>query len=97
MGFEVFGGGFAFAVGFEVRKFPEVGVDDAGGTPAHEKFTVPPDDKGNELTGGGRPAFAEIGQIRDAIFLISEAEFFGRADGAPRIARGANQSAEFHQ
>ena len=46
---------------------------------------------------GCRLAFAEVGQFLHAIFPEGDAKFFHRTNPALRIARRANQRAEFHQ
>ena len=72
-------------------------VDDAGGPLPDEKFSVALDDEGNEAACGDGGAFAQIGQFPDAVLTKGDAKFFYRANRALRLARRANQGAEFHQ
>lgn len=48
---------------FDVREFPEVGVDDSGRPLAHEKFSIALGDEGEEPALGGGGAFAEVGEF----------------------------------
>jgi hypothetical protein len=85
------------AVGFHIGEFPEMGVDDASGALSHEEFSIAFDDEGHEVARSGLLAFAEVRQFIGAAFAKGDAEFFHRADQALRIARGANERAEFHE
>lgn len=48
---------------FDVREFPEVGVDDSFRTLADKEFAIALDDEGKEAAFGGGLAFAEIGEV----------------------------------
>jgi hypothetical protein len=75
---------------FDIRKFPEVRVHDAGGPLADEKFSAALDDKRNESPRGGRRAPAKVWQFSHAIFLESDAEFSHGTNQALRLAWSAN-------
>jgi len=55
------------------------------------------DDERNKMSRRGRFALAEVWQFFCAIFLVSDAEYLHRTKQALRIARRADQRAEFHQ
>ena len=74
-----------------------MGVDHAGGPLTNEKFSVVFNDESGELPGGGGLTIAQVGEFRGAIFLAGNADGFHRAKGALRIARGADERAQFHQ
>jgi hypothetical protein len=82
---------------FHIRKFPQMGVHNAGRPLADEKTPIPSDHHGDKVAGCGGFAFAEVGQFVHAIFPEGDAKLFYRANPALRISRRANQCAEFHQ
>ena len=82
---------------FNVWKFPQMCVHDTGGPLPDQKTTVSLNDKGSKVAGRRCRAFAEVGQFCDAIFAEGDAEFSDRANPALRIARRADQRAEFHE
>ena len=80
-----------------IRKFPQVRVNDPGGPLADKETSVSLNHKGDETSRGGGFAFAQIRQFPDAAFAKRDAELFDRANFAPRISRCANQRAKFHE
>src|SRR5208282_3054571 len=82
---------------FNVWKFPQICIHNAGGPLPDKKTPVSFSDKGNKVSSRDDFAFAKVWQLFDSIFPERDAEFFDRANQAPRITRRANQRTEFHQ
>jgi len=95
--FENFVHTHAVAVNLDVWKFPQMPVDHARRPLPDEKFPVVRDGERDDPPGGRLFAPAETGQIFDAVFRKRLAQFLHRTNQALRIARRANQRAEFHE
>ena len=83
--------------GFEVGKFPKVGVDDAGGALSDEEFAAMLDYERHKASGGGGGPLAEVGELLDAAGAKSDAIRAYRAEQTGRLARSADERAEFHE
>src|ERR1700690_3845772 len=82
---------------FQVGEFPEVRVQDAGRSLAHEEETAFLGDKSNESARRGENAPAGAGQLMNTALPLGGAVFRYRADAAFGLARRADESAEFHE
>ena len=69
---------------FDVREFPKVAVDNAGGALVDEEFAVSLDDESDKATFSGSFAFAEIGQLFLLVFTEGQAELLDWTDDAIR-------------
>ena len=72
-------------------------IDDSRRPLPDQKTSVLFGDKGYKTAGRGGLAFAEVGQLIDAIFPEGNTKLFNRANPALRISWRTNQRAEFHQ
>ena len=72
-------------------------VHNSGRTLPDEKFSIALNDEGKKCSRRCRFALAKVRQFFHAVFLERDAEFFHRTNQALRIARRADQRAEFHQ
>jgi hypothetical protein len=90
-------GGVGFAVDFDVWEFPQVRVDDAGGSLANEKARVLVDDKGEETPRSGGRAAGAVREQMDDPFAAGDATGADRTVGAARVFGSANERAEFHE
>ena len=82
---------------FNVREFPQMRIHHPIRALADKKFPISLDDECDKSSGGCLLAFSQIRQFLDAIVPESHAEFFHGTNPALRIARQADQSAEFHE
>ncbi len=85
------------AIDFKIRKFPQMRVHNSGRPLLNEKFSVALDDEGKKRRAVAASRLPRFGNSSDAVFFERDAEFFDRTNQALRIARRANQRAEFHQ
>ena len=92
------GCGVWFCAGdFDVGKFPQMRVHHTRRSLLEEKLAIALDGEREEMPRRGRLALAEIRQFVHAALLERHAEFFHRTNQALRIARRADERAEFHQ
>ena len=106
-GFEGFGvkaeGGFGhfvnvgFAVDFEVWEFPQVRVDDLGGSLTDQEARISVDDEGEETPTSGRWAAGNVWKQVNHAFAMGDAVGFEGAVGAARIFGSADECAKFHE
>jgi hypothetical protein len=82
---------------FDIREFPQMRVDNSGGPLADKKFPVSLDDERNKSSSGCLLTLSQIRQFLHAFLPERDAQFFYGTNPAPRIARRADQSAEFHE
>src|SRR5271154_2331644 len=85
------------AIGFKIRELPQMCVHNSKRTLLNEKFSIALNDEGNKMSRGRRFALAKIRQFFCEALLQRDAEFFHRTNQTLRIARRANERAEFHQ
>ena len=82
---------------FHVGKLPQMRIHRAGWPLPDQKFPVMLEDEGREPPRRRGFAPAEIGQGVNAIFPERHTEFPNRAKQTLRVARSADQRAEFHE
>lgn len=86
-----------FTIDFEVRKFPEVRIDDASGSLANQEAGVSFDHESKETSRGGGGAARDVWKQVDDAFAMSDAAGFDRTVGTTRVLGSADQRTEFHE
>ena len=79
-----------------VWEFPKTGIHSAAWPALHEHLPAPNDDEADEPPLGRRHPLGQGRDGFDFVFLAGEATAFQRAVAAKRVARRADQRAQFH-
>jgi hypothetical protein len=82
---------------FPVREFPQVSVHGSGGSLAHKEPGSTLNDEGYEVFRCHGAGTAQVRQFLDAALAAGKTMPGDRTDLAFRLARGADQRAQFHQ
>jgi len=85
------------AIDFDIWKFPEVCIDDAGWSLTNKEARVSFNNECEETPRSGRCAAGDFRQQMDDAFAIGDAVGFERAIGAARVFGSTNERAEFHE
>ncbi len=82
---------------FDIRKLPQVRVDDTGGALANGEATATFSNERDKAAFGQGSLLVELGQFGHAVLAERDAMFSHGAERTLRLARGANRGAQFHQ
>ena len=82
---------------FDIRKLPQVRVDDTGWASANGEATATFSNERDKAAFSQGSLSVEVGQFGHAVLAERDAMFSHGAERTFRLARGANRGAQFHQ